>query len=112
MSMMERDMVHSLVPALDPVVRRKDLFAEAALVQSWRIHVAEMCQTVEDPFPVVGSRKILETGGKILCGTVPGMVTARKQQRGAITPRGGPMRIMWAIAHRGGQGRPLGKLLR
>ncbi|KAL8944251.1 MAG: hypothetical protein Q9216_000546 [Gyalolechia sp. 2 TL-2023] len=41
-SMMEKDMIHSLMPALLPVVRLEDRFAEAAPIQPWWIHVAEM----------------------------------------------------------------------
>ncbi|KAL8875681.1 MAG: hypothetical protein Q9205_000933 [Flavoplaca limonia] len=60
-SMMEKDMLHPLMPAADTVMRIESCFTEAAPVRGRRVDMAEMGQTMENPFFIVGIRETPET---------------------------------------------------
>lgn len=64
-SMMEKDMLHPLMPAADTVMRIESCFTKAAPVRGRRVDMAEMGQTMENPFFMVGIREILETVQKV-----------------------------------------------
>ncbi|KAL8663958.1 MAG: hypothetical protein Q9168_008001, partial [Polycauliona sp. 1 TL-2023] len=59
-SMMEKDVVHPVLPASDTVMRVEDCVTEAASVEGGWINMAKMGQAMENPFFVVGIREILE----------------------------------------------------
>ena len=59
--MMERDMIHPFLPASNTVIGIESCFTKAASIGGWWLHLAEMGQAMENPFPVVGNRKSVET---------------------------------------------------
>lgn len=60
-SMVEKNMVHPFLPACYTVMSVESCFTKATSVGGWWPNMAEMGQTVQNPFSVVGIRKMLET---------------------------------------------------
>ena len=59
-SMMDENVIHPLMPALNSILGFEDRFAEAALIRFWRVHGAEMGQAMNDPILVIGVCEVLE----------------------------------------------------